>query len=197
MTRQRLLAIGLLTVLASQSVAAQEARLAGRLAPGPLAAAQRIIDSATAMGLPAEPLVLKTLEGASKGADSLRIVNALRTLVGHLTVARQLFGPEASEGELVAAAAALRAGAPRPSLARLTRLRPRDLTVPLSVLADLLVSGVSPEEAWNSVFVMAEDGASDAAFLALRDRLSKSRPGLPPPAERPPTAPLPGTERTP
>jgi hypothetical protein len=183
-------------------LAAQDARLTARLAPGPRAAVQRLVDSAASIGLPTEPLIRKALEGESKGADSARIVLAVHALLDHLGTARRLFGTSAQEAELVAGAAALRAGAAPASLARLATLRPRDqLTVPLSVLADLLASGIPAQQAWTSVYDMASQGASDAAFLALRDRLTgadtRRSPGLPPPAERPPTAPLPGTERSP
>jgi len=181
---------------------AQDQRLSARLAPGPRVAVQRLVDSAASSGLPTEPLIRKALEGESKGADSARIVSAVQGLFTHLSTARQLFGPAARESELVAAAAALRAGASPSSLARLSTLRPKEqLTVPLSVLADLLASGIPVEQAWTSVYDMASHGASDAAFLALRDRLTgpdaRTGPGLPPPAEHPPTGPLPGTERSP
>ena len=190
-----------LPALASH-LAAQDPRLAARLAPGTGAVVQHLIDSAAGAGLPTEPLIKKALEGESKGADSARIVAAVQGLLTHLSTARQLFGPAALEAELVAGAAALRAGATPSSLARLSALRPREqLTVPLSVLADLLASGIPVQQAWSSVYDMASQGATDAAFLALRDRLtgpdSRRSPGMPPPAEHPPTAPLPGTERSP
>jgi hypothetical protein len=163
---------------------------------------QRLVDSAAATGLPTEPLIRKALEGESKGADSVRIVQAVRGLLGHLSTARQLLGHAAEEADLVAGAAALRAGASPSSLTRLSALRPGErLAVPLSVLADLLASGIPSQQAWSSVYDMASHGAPDADFLALRDRLTggggHGERGLPPPAERPPAAPLPGPEHSP
>jgi hypothetical protein len=198
----RLAALALACSFAAGSLAAQDARLSERLAPGPRLAVQRMVDSAAALGLPTEPLVRKALEGESKGADSGRIVAAVSTLFGHLRTARRLVGPDAEESELVAGAAALRAGAPPARLADLAALRPRArLAVPLSVLADLLASGIPSEEAWTSVYQMATRGAPDAAFLSLRNRLtgadSRRPPSLPPAAERPPAAPLPGPEPAP
>lgn len=192
----------LAALTSASSLSAQDARLAARLAAGPRAAVQKLVDSATATGLPTEPLIRKALEGESKGADSTRILLAVQGLFAHLATARQLFGPEAQEPELVAGAAALRAGATNANLTRLASLRHhQQLTVPLSVLADLLASGVPVEQAWTSVYDMASRGANDAAFLALRDRLtgpdSRRSPGKPPPAEHPPSAPLPGTEHSP
>jgi len=191
----------LLLPLLPAGLVAQDARLTARLAPGPRAAVQRLVDSAAAARLPTEPLVRKALEGESKGADSTRIVLAVQRLLARLGTARQLFGPETNEAELVAGAAALQAGATPESLTRLSTLRPRErLAVPLSVLADLLSSGIPAGQAWSSVYDMASHGAADAEFLALRDRLTGAdgrQRGLPPPAERPPSAPLPGPEHSP
>ncbi len=192
----------LLLAVSAGTLRAQDSRLATRLGPGPRAAVQRLVDQATAAGLPTEPLIKKALEGESKGADSARIVTAVEGLLGHLTQARELFGIEAREPELVAGAAALRAGAPPSNLARLSALRHGNaLTVPLSVLADLLASGLPMNQAWTSIYEMASRGANDADFLALRDRLTRdgtrAAPRLPPPVEHPPDAPMPGTERSP
>jgi hypothetical protein len=198
MLRRVVVSLGLCLGLAASTLHAQDPRLTNRLAVGTAAGVQRLVDSATALALPTEPLVLKALEGASKGADSTRITLAVRALLGHLQTARDVLGRLAGEPELVAGAAALRAGAPRDRLAQLsTQKRSRELTVPLSVLADLLTSGVPADDAWKNVSSMVWNGASDAQFLALRDRMNQGRPPLPPAAERPPTAPLPGTERTP
>jgi hypothetical protein len=180
---------------------AQDARLAARLPQGTRLAVERLMDSARAGGLPTEPLVRKALEGASKGADSARIVSAVATLARYLGEARQALGPGADEATLVAGAAALRAGAQPARLRALDSLRRREqLAVPLSVLADLLTSGVEPERAWTTVREMASQGAPDADFLELRERLTGTgagpSPGLPPAAERPPTAaPLPTPTR--
>lgn len=191
-------------VLASsaRALTAQDPRLVARLGPGPRSAVQQLVDRAATAGLPTEPLIRKALEGESKGADSARIVTAVQDLLTNLTRAREVFGVEAREAELVAGAAALRAGATPANLARLSALRHGGtLTVPVSVLADLLASGLPMDQAWKSVYDMASQGATDAAFLALRDRLTRSgaraSPGMPPPAEHPPDAPMPGTVRSP
>jgi|SRR5690606_34920862 len=179
--------------LGSVPLAAQDARLAARLPTGTRLAVERLMDSARAGGLPTEPLVRKALEGESKGADSARIVSAVAALARYLGQARQALGAGADEATLVAGAAALRAGAQPARLRALDSLRSRErLAVPLSVLADLLTSGVEPERAWTTVRQMATQGAPDADFLELRERLTGARQGLPPAAERPPTAaPLP------
>jgi hypothetical protein len=149
-----------------------------------------VADSASHGGLPTEPLVQKALEGESKGADSASIVRAVEALLERLRVARRALGG-ATEPELVAAAAALRAGADPATLGALRALRPgQPLVVPLSVLADIISAGVTPDRAWSSIREMAGTGAGDAAFLALRDRLTEGHgaPGaLPPEPRRPPT----------
>jgi hypothetical protein len=187
--------------LTAAPLAGQDARLASRLAPGTRLAVERLVDSARTAGGPTEPLIRKALEGASKGADSARIIAAVAALARHLGQAREALGPTAEEAELIAGAAALRAGAPAARLRALDSLRPRErLAVPLSVLADLLTSGIEPERAWTTVRDMASRGAPDAAFLTLRDRMAGSRGAastdLPPQAERPPAAtPLPAPSR--
>jgi len=193
------LVVPVLMTIGPTVVVAQDPRLAARLPGGTAQAVQAWADSAIAQGLPPEPVVLKALEGASKGADSALILNAVRALVHRLAEARRALGPEASEAELVAGAAALRAGAAPNRLADLKALRPREhLTVPLSVLADLLTAGVAGERAWSSIRDMATRGAPDADYLALRDRLAERRSGpprLPPAAEYPPAPSQPNPDR--
>lgn len=188
---RHLLTLGLITLAAGAGrLAAQDARLAVRLRPELRVVVERLVDSARAAGLPAEPLVRKALEGESKGADSSRIVAAVRGLARLLGDARQSIGPGASEADLVAGAAALRAGAAPDRLTALAALRPHEsLTVPLSVLADLLTAGIAPDQAWSQVREMASRDAPDAAFLALRERLTRGGgQEPPPPAERPPAS---------
>ena len=183
-------------LLTVSPLAAQDARLAARL-PQPIAReVQSLVDSAERAGLPGEPLVLKALEGQSKDADEARILSAVRGLLGRLAVGRQMLGEQSSAEELVAAAAALRAGATPATLGSLRALRgDRPLVVPLSVLADLLTVGVPAEQAWNSVRDMASQGAPDKAFLELREKYggaAESPRSLPPGEEHPPTTPVPG-----
>jgi hypothetical protein len=188
---RRLLVVASLCATAAPDLAAQEPRLAARLTGGTAIEVQHLVDSAARAGLPVEPLVQKALEGESKGADSTRIVRAVQALFERLRTARRSLGDDAKEPELVAAAAALRAGASPATLAALRTLRPgQSLVVPLSVLADIIAAGIPPERAWSSVRDVASTSADDAAFLALRDRLTdapRAPEALPPEARRPPT----------
>lgn len=184
-----LLLTALLGAALPLALAAQDARLTARLPVGIASVTQRLADTASHEGLPTEPLIQKALEGESKGADSAKIVRAVQALLERMRVAHRVL-PRGTEPELVAGAAALRAGASPASLAALRALRPdQSLVVPLSVLADIIAAGITPERAWISVRDMANAGAGDAAFLALRDRLTEGRgavEALPPESRRPP-----------
>lgn len=116
-----------------------------------------IVDSARAAGLPAEPLVQRALEGATKHATGDRIVTAVRRLAADLGRARGALGPATTPPELEAGAAALRAGAAPEVLARLRRKRSQPLTVPLAVLADLVASGVPVDSAATAVLLLASN----------------------------------------
>jgi hypothetical protein len=153
---------------------AQTQRLAGRLPERTRAEVAALVDSARAAGLPADPLVNKALEGASKGADGARIVGAVRALAGGLSQARAILGAGASEPELVAGAAALRAGAPAAFVERLRRDYPRQpLVVPLAVMADLVARGVPADTAAQSVLALVRAGVREGELVAFRQSVER------------------------
>jgi len=157
--------------------AAQDPRLAARLDTVTRAQVEAAVDSARAEGLPAEPLVQKALEGSSKGAPGPRIVAAVGSVLGDLRRARQALGPAAGPDELVAAAAALRAGATADMVGEMRSLVPRGgVAVPLAVFTDLVAGGMQVQEAWRSVASLARRGGDEQAFLDLRDRLRPAGP---------------------
>jgi hypothetical protein len=162
-----------LSLLISAPAVAQDARLAGRLPPPVLDRVTVVVDSLRSVGLPTEPLVDKALEGASKRASGDRIVAAVRTLAGDLGVARSALGLRAGESELVAGAAAIRAGASRGDLARLRAEREGPLTVPLAVLANLMARGVPTDTAAAVVQRLAASGAPDAEFTDLQAEIER------------------------
>jgi hypothetical protein len=145
---------------------AQDLRL-DRLAPDARAPVAGVIDSARAAGLPADPLVNRALEGASKGAAAPLILQAVRRLAADLGRARHALGPAAGTVELAAAADALRAGASADVLQRLRdALGINRLAVPLGVTADLTSRGVPPDTAATLVITLARS-VEDAQLLAL------------------------------
>jgi len=164
-----------LGALASPTLArSQVERLAGRMDEGTRAAVVAVVDSARAAGVPAEPLVNKALEGASKGADGARIVTAVRALAADIGRALAALGPSATAPELVAGGAALRAGV-RPAFLESLRGRyPREsLMVPLAVMADLVARGVPADTAGESVLALMREGVRDAELVAFRQSVER------------------------
>src|SRR5258708_4662549 len=127
-------------------VAAQDPRLE-RLDPDTRSAVVAVLDSARDVGLPVESIIQRALEGATKGASGARIVAAVRRLAVDLGTARGALGTSAAAPELEAAVAAPRARPTPGVLAHLPDVRRPPLTMALSVLADLVASGVPPRSA--------------------------------------------------
>lgn len=146
---------------------AVEARLAGRLDESARREVLAIVDSARRESLPVDPLVARALEGASKGASEERIVAAVRRLRDALADARRALGPEARPEEIAAGASAIQARVPVGVLATLRRERSdAPMTVPISVLADLIARGVPVDTATSAVLALAR--ADDATLVAFR-----------------------------
>jgi hypothetical protein len=159
-------------ILVPGLAAAQDSRLE-RLDPAARATVVAVLDSARAAGLPIEPLVDRALEGVTKRAAPELVVAAVRRLAAHLGRARAVLGPASSPAEIEAGAAALRAGADSTVLAALRSRRPgQPLTVPLSVLADLVASGVPPDTAASAVLALAP-AAQDAELIEFRRNVER------------------------
>lgn len=159
-------------VAAAQVRGTPEARLGDRLDVATRSAVLAQLDSARQAGLPVEPLVDRALEGASKqalgrpvsGAD---IVAAVHRLRGALGAARVALGSRATGTELAAGASALQANVGSQALVALGRTRASgSLTVPLSVLTDLVALGVPTDTATRTVLALAR--AQDAVLLAYQ-----------------------------
>lgn len=152
--------------------AAQQVSYASRL-DAPTAKRLGVLTAtAEADSIPARPLVLKALEGASRGAASAQIVGAVEALADRLRLARAALGPRSSESELVSGAAALSVGVSQATLRALREARGRgDVTVPLVVLADLLERRVPRGAAERAVRRLAGSRADDELLLALGQRV--------------------------
>jgi hypothetical protein len=161
-----LAAVIIATAAAQDTQHPNDPRLA-RLDAGARPLVAVVIDSARAAGLPTEPLVQRALEGATKGAPGPLIVSAVQRLAADLGRARAALGAGATPPELEAGAAALRAGAGTPVLARLRRSRRQTITVPLAVLTDLVASGVPVDSAAAAVLALAA-GTRDADLIDFR-----------------------------
>ena len=159
-------ACALAAALVAGRAAGQDPRLT-RLPPEAQAPVGALVDSARAAGLPAEPLVQRALEGATKQAPGDLIVAAVQRLAADLGRARDALGSTASPAELSAGAAALRAGAPPAVLTKLRRARRQPVTMPLAVLTDLVASGVPMDSAAAAVLTLAAR-AGDADLVEFR-----------------------------
>lgn len=170
------------TALAPGTVAAQSGvsrpALPGRLNATTRAAIERLADSLRRANVPADPLYDKAAEGVLKGADDERILRAVRSLAGELTLARSALGSTATAAEVLAGASAVHAGVPAEHLRSLagergTGSRSAPLAVPLTVLADLVTRRVPPNVATASVVALIARGAADDDFAALRAEVQR------------------------
>lgn len=150
-----------LSLLVPRAAVAQDPRLERRLDSATFRAVSVVIDSTDRLGLPVEAMVQRALEGAAKHASSAQIVAAVRRLGQDLGAARDALGAASSQGEIVAAASALRGGVRVTDLTRLRQRRTQDLTVALATLADLVTSGVPPDSAAAAVIALAASARDD------------------------------------
>lgn len=198
-------AAALLMLVVPATAPAQERDPLVRLSPTVRYAVEVLLDSARLAGLPTQPLESKALEGLSKRQDDRRILFAVRTVFRSLREARSALGPTANEGELAAAASALRVGVTNAELSQLARTRKgKQITVPLVVLVDLVSRGVPRDTASQTIFQLWQRGVGDDDFYGLwrgveRDIVSGADPGVallnrareipnrPPPVQPPPS----------
>ena len=159
--------------VAGSSAQAQDPRLARKLDPQILAEVQALIDSARAAGIPTEPLADKAFEGALKGGTGPAIVEKVRKRATVLGASRTALFP-ATDAEIVAGAAALDWGVPPSTLAQLRRVRAgSDLTVPVSVLADLVSRGVQLDTASAVVIALASTNMRDTDLIKFRQTVER------------------------
>ncbi|PYP72079.1 MAG: hypothetical protein DMD36_02750, partial [Gemmatimonadetes bacterium] len=101
-------ACALAAALVAGTAAGQDPRLT-RLPPEAQAPVGALVDSARAAGLPAEPLVQRALEGATKQAPGDLIVAAVQRLAADLGRARDALGSTARRNSTRSASPALAA----------------------------------------------------------------------------------------
>jgi hypothetical protein len=163
MRTARSLLVVLLVGSAFRSTEAQDPRLSNRLDAPTRKALSAIVDSARAQGIPVEPLMEKVYQGLAMGADGSRIVVAVRSLTFEMGNAHRVLGAVATTDELKAAASAVHAGVPAVELGKMKKqsgLR-RSLTLPFTVLADIVSRGVPVAAATNAIKSLVGAGAKD------------------------------------
>jgi hypothetical protein len=142
---------------------AQDPRIGNRLDAPTRKALSALVDSARAQGIPVEPLMEKVYQGLAMGADGPRIVLAVRSLTVEMATAHRALGAVATSDELKAAASAMHAGVPAVELGKMKKqsgLR-RSLTLPFTVLADIVTRGVPVQTAANAIRSLVGAGARD------------------------------------
>ncbi len=142
-----------------------------------------LFDSATRLGLPAELLYSKTLEGISKGVSGRRIVEYMRKYFSAMVDARNTLGTYTID-EVSAATAALLDGVERQEIVRLRKSRGnKSIAVPLIVLGDLVKRGVPTGDASLAMVQLSQRGALDSDFQGLWVRINQDIvSGVPPAA---------------
>jgi hypothetical protein len=178
---KRSVTTALVLVLWATTVEAQDPRLS-RLDRRLQTDVSTLVDSARRLGIPAEPIIDKALEGAAKRAPTKRILVVIGSRFGELVAARNALGGTPTDAEIIAAADALHAGASPQVIAQLRAQRPGvPLTIPLAVLADLIARGVPADTASHAVLALANTPATDAQFAALRNDIERDiAKGAPP-----------------
>ena len=183
--RARAVSALILAAVAIAPAHAQDPRLGNRLDAPSRVAIVALIDSAKAQGIPTEPLVQKMNQGLAMGADGPRIVAAVRTLTREMAGAHRALGTVATADEIQAAASAMHAGVPAVELGKIKKqggLR-RSLSLPFTVLADIISRGVPVEAGVNAIRSLVGAGAKDADINDFQRNVSGDiEKGAPPAA---------------
>jgi hypothetical protein len=157
-----------LCLVASLPLVAQDADKFEKLDAASRFAIEQVLDSANVLGLPSFFLRSTALEGIARKADGRKIVNAVREDLGYLKTARASLGTPATDEELIAGAAVLRAGAKPAQLAPFkARQKQRSDVQAFTIWADLMTRGVPGEDASSAITKLWQDGADDDTFSGL------------------------------
>jgi hypothetical protein len=157
----------------SSAAEAQDPRLARKLDAPTLVAVEALIDSARAVGIPTEPLADRALEGALKKWTGEQIIARVRKRAMQLGAAKRALAP-ATAREILAGADALGWGVPESTLTQLRQVRTGgELTVPISVLADLVGRGVQLDTASAVVIALASSNMRDTDMIKFRQTVER------------------------
>lgn len=166
------IALLLAGLLVRPAVGQADDRLDAEFSGETLAALQTELRAAEAAGLPSQPLVLKALEGRSKGAADPRIIGAVAALRDRLARATAILGPR-DEDVLVAAAAALYVGVDESMVRELsTSTRQGALGMAFVVVGDLVRRGVPVTDASRAVISLGAAGAPAETLDAFRRQVN-------------------------
>lgn len=180
--RATLVFVVLAALMVTSPSAAQQEGWPPGLSAEAYAALDKELERARDDRLPERWLVLKALEGRSKGASDDQIVEAVQALRERLEIAARILGHDRREDVLVAAAGALNVGVTRDLLQALAEETREDaLDMALVVLGDLVQRGVAVPTATATVLALGQHGLDARAFGDFRRSVDDDiRAGLAP-----------------
>lgn len=186
---KRTLAFLVLAVWLAPDLAAQgdiTTQLAGRVPADVAAAVSTVVDSATARGLPAGPLVNKALEGAAKGVPGDRVLAAVRLVLQQMSAADgALRAVGASNADAITAGAfAISAGLGVGDVTEVARTaQPSHSTATaLQVAGTLAALGVPPARSVSLVDATIKAGGPVGDLVTLPGQVQAAMAGGAPPA---------------
>ncbi|HVT39305.1 MAG TPA: hypothetical protein VHE78_09690 [Gemmatimonadaceae bacterium] len=163
-----------LLAMVAAGAGAQSVRDDGRIDRESLQLLRAIVDTATAHGLPAQPLLDKILEGSARNVPGPRIVAVVRQYAAALGEARTALGPSSTAPELDAGAAALRSGVLPAQLIRMRAVRgPGTAATSIVILTDLVSRGITTERASDALERVLRLDTDDSMALALRNAVAQ------------------------
>jgi hypothetical protein len=159
---------GALVALATGRASAQDGRLSLIRDDATRNIVRLVLGSASASGLPVDPLISKALEGVAKKASPSSIRDAMNALEKRMRRANDLLGPDPTVDELAAGADALYVGVPEKTLRQMRALAPRrSIALELGVLTELVARKVPTRQASKMVLDLMARSATGAQLTAL------------------------------
>ena len=129
----------------------------------------RIVESARAQGLPAEPIIAKAQQGVLFHAPPAKIIAAAQAVARRLDDARDALAPRPTPADIAAGEDALSInGMTTDALRAVRAVSPnRPVAVPIGVLAQLVASGLPAPQATSVVTDLMKRGVTNKQLVAL------------------------------
>ena len=153
--------------MSARAIAAQDTTFA-RADRETSAALTRIVQAASARGLPIDHIVSKVQFALVVHAPAARIVETAQAVADRLGVARDAIAPDSLSGDIAAGEDALSFKIPKGILTRIREASPgRAIAVPIGVLTQLVANRVPPDRAGDIVTRLIRLRASPEQLVAL------------------------------
>lgn len=152
----------------ARTAAAQDSLTFERADRETAAALTRIVRTASARGLPVDPIVAKVQLALVMHAAPARVIETAQTVADRLEAARGAIAPDTLPADIAAGGDALSFKVPKGVLTRIHQAAAgRAIAVPLGVLTQLVASKVPAERAGDIVTQLMRRGATTEQLLAL------------------------------